>query len=53
MQLVLRKKKFWLMPTFGKVTWREGASSLRRRRNDDIKNGRFNRVISVVGLSGS
>jgi hypothetical protein len=38
--------------TFGKVTWREGATSLRRRRVDNIKNGPFNRVICVMGLSG-
>ena len=53
MQQVLRTEKFRLLTTFGKITWRERATSLSHRRGDNIKNGPFNRVIWAVGLSGS
>ena len=54
MQQVSRRENFRLLTKFGKITWREEATSLRLRRDDNtsITNGPFIRVICVVGLSG-
>jgi len=53
MQQVLRARKIYTSYNINKITWREGVISLRLRRDDNIKNGPFNRVIYAVGLSRS